>query len=262
MAHDLPEWFDLDGRLAGLQELPVVLQFRPMDLRPCLDETLLGLWQAAAKALKGVDRKNCSVVLVVRMKVRSVVLPTCFDEHPNDDPEEPRKFRHAWTLHRPARAAPLHGPQRCFSRRSAMAKSTPLFVGRDVHKDSIAVAHAQGGRSEPPVFVGAIGTRQADMDQLIRRLQGKASVLTFAYEAGPCGYSLHRYLTAKGLACQVVAPSLIPKKSGDKVKTDRRDAVELARLLRSGDLTAVYVPSVEDERSATSAAPAMRRGSR
>ena len=128
-----------------------------------------------------------------------------------------------------------------------MAKSTPLFVGLDVHKDSIAVAHAQGGRSEPPVFVGAIGTRQADLDQLIRRLQGKASVLRFVYEAGPCGYGLHRYLTTKGLACQVVAPSLIPKKPGDKVKTDRRDAVELARLLRSGDLTAVYVPSVEDE---------------
>jgi len=128
-----------------------------------------------------------------------------------------------------------------------MAQSTPLFVGLDVHKDSITVAHAEGGRAAPPVFVGAIGTRQTDLDQLIRRLQGKASALTFAYEAGPCGYGLHRYLTGKGLACQVVAPSLIPKKPGDKVKTDRRDAVELARLLRSGDLTAVYVPSVEDE---------------
>jgi transposase len=69
----------------------------------------------------------------------------------------------------------------------------------------------------------------------------------FAYEAGPCGYRLHRYLTAKGLDCQVVAPSLIPKRPGDKVKNDRRDAVEIARLLRSGDLTPVYVPSVEDE---------------
>jgi len=128
-----------------------------------------------------------------------------------------------------------------------MGKSTPLFVGLDVHKDSIAVAHAAGGRADPPVFVGAIGTRQADLDQLIRRLQGKASALMFAYEAGPCGYGLHRYLTDQGLACQVVAPSLIPKKPGDKVKTDRRDAVELARLLRSGDLTRVYVPSVEDE---------------
>ncbi|MBM3508430.1 MAG: IS110 family transposase [Alphaproteobacteria bacterium] len=128
-----------------------------------------------------------------------------------------------------------------------MAQSTPLFVGLDVHKDSIAVAHAAGGSAEPPVFVGAIGPRQADIDQLLRRLQGKTSALTFAYEAGPCGYGLHRYLTGKGVACQVVAPSLIPKKPGDKVKTDGRDAVELARLLRSGDLTAVYVPSVEDE---------------
>ena len=81
----------------------------------------------------------------------------------------------------------------------------------------------------------------------MRRLQGKASTLTFAYEAGPCGYGLHRYLTGKGFSCQVIAPSLIPRKPGDKVKTDRRDAVTLARLLRSGDLTAVYVPSVEDE---------------
>jgi transposase len=128
-----------------------------------------------------------------------------------------------------------------------MAKSTPLFVGLDVHKDSIAVAHAAGGRSDPPVFVGAIGTRQADLDRLIRRLQGKTPELRFAYEAGPSGYGLYRYLTGKGLACDVVAPSLIPRRPGDKVKTDRRDAVELARLLRSGDLTAVYVPTVEDE---------------
>jgi transposase len=71
--------------------------------------------------------------------------------------------------------------------------------------------------------------------------------LVFAYEAGPCGYVLHRYLTQKGLECRVVAPSLIPKKPGDRVKTDRRDAVEIARLLRSGDLTSVYVPRVEDE---------------
>ena len=128
-----------------------------------------------------------------------------------------------------------------------MGQITPLYVGLDVHKDSIAVAHAAGGTTEPPIFVGAIGTRQADMDKLIRRLHSKASRLVFAYEAGPCGYALHRYLTSKGIACSVVAPSLIPKRPGDRVKTDRRDAVELARLLRSGDLTAVYVPSVEDE---------------
>jgi transposase len=128
-----------------------------------------------------------------------------------------------------------------------MEKPTPLFVGLDVHKDSIAVAHAQGQSADPRVFVGAIGTRQADLDKLVRRLQSKTPDLVFAYEAGPCGYVLQRYLTGKGFACQVVAPSLIPKKPGDKVKTDRRDAVELARLLRNGDLTRVYVPSVDDE---------------
>ena len=128
-----------------------------------------------------------------------------------------------------------------------MGQSTPLFVGLDVHKDSIAVAHAMGGSPAPPVFVGAIGSRQADLDQLLRRVQSKAATLTVAYEAGPCGYGLYRYLTAKGVTCQVVAPSLIPRKPGDKVKTDRRDAVTLARLLRSGDRTAVYVPSVDDE---------------
>ena len=128
-----------------------------------------------------------------------------------------------------------------------MGNSTPLFVGLDVHKDSIAVAHAESDRSVPPVFVGEIGTRQADIDKLIRRLHTKASHLVFAYEAGPTGYVLHRYLTGKGLDCQVIAPSLIPKKPGDKVKTDRRNAVDIARLLRAGDLTSVYVPTVEDE---------------
>jgi len=128
-----------------------------------------------------------------------------------------------------------------------MQQPTTLFVGLDVHKDSIAVAHAGAQRGDPPYFVGAIGTRHSDIDRLVRRLQSKAPQLVFAYEAGPCGYVLHRYLTGKGFDCQVVAPSLIPKRPGDKVKTDRRDAVELARLLRSGDLTPVYVPSIEDE---------------
>lgn len=128
-----------------------------------------------------------------------------------------------------------------------MAEPTPLFVGLDVHKDSITVAHAHGGSTAPPLFLGAIGTRQADVDKLIRRLEAKTRDLVFAYEAGPCGYVLHRYLTEKGFTCQIVAPSLIPKKPGDKIKTDRRDAVTLARLLRSGDLTSVYVPTVDDE---------------
>ena len=128
-----------------------------------------------------------------------------------------------------------------------MPKCTPLFVGLDVHKETISVAYAAGGTAEPPHFVGQIGTRQCDMDKLVRRLHTRSSRLVFAYEAGPSGYVLHRHLTDKGLDCRVVAPSLIPKKPGDRVKNDRRDAVELARLLRSGDLTGVYVPSVDDE---------------
>jgi transposase len=78
-------------------------------------------------------------------------------------------------------------------------------------------------------------------------MQSQTKHLIFVYEAGPCGYWLYRYLTKKGYACWVVAPSLIPKKPGDRVQTDRRDAVQLAHLARSGDLTAVYVPKVEDE---------------
>lgn len=127
-----------------------------------------------------------------------------------------------------------------------MPKPTTLYVGLDVHKESISVAHTTREQSEP-TYVGQVGTRQVDIDKLIRRLQSKASHLSFAYEAGPCGYVLHRYLTSKDLECIVVAPSLIPRKPGDRVKTDRRDAVQIARLLRSGDLTAVYVPSMEDE---------------
>jgi len=128
-----------------------------------------------------------------------------------------------------------------------MAKPTPLFVGLDVHKDSISVAYAAGGEADPPSFVGSIGTRQADIDKLLRRLHAKTPRLIFAYEAGPSGYGLHRYLTQKGLECRVVAPSLIPKRPGDRVKNDRRDAVEIARLLRTGDLASIYVPRVEDE---------------
>lgn len=128
-----------------------------------------------------------------------------------------------------------------------MSERTTFFVGLDVHKDSIAVAYAEAYRAEPPHYVGTIGTRQVDIDKLIRRLHSKTSKLIFAYEAGPCGYVLYRYLTSKGLECQVVAPSLMAKRPGDKVKTDRRDAVEIARQLRAGDLTHVYVPRVEDE---------------
>ena len=128
-----------------------------------------------------------------------------------------------------------------------MPEPTTLFVGLDVHKESISVAYAAEDRGAEVVFVGTIGTRQCDIDKLVRRLQSKASRLLFVYEAGPCGFVLHRYLTDKGVECLVVAPSRIPKKPGDRIKTDRRDAVALARLLRSGDLEPVYIPTVDDE---------------
>jgi transposase len=128
-----------------------------------------------------------------------------------------------------------------------MQEPTTLFVGLDVHKDSISVAYAAEGDTATPHFVGPIGPLKRDMDKVVRRLQSKAAHLVFTYEAGPCGYRLYRDLTAKGHECRVVAPSLIPRRPGDRVKTDRRDAVELARRLRAGDLTAVYVPTVEDE---------------
>jgi transposase len=128
-----------------------------------------------------------------------------------------------------------------------MNQSSTLYVGLDVHKDSIAVAYVAKDHDAEVIYLGTIGTRQCDIGQLVRKLQSKAPHLVFVYEAGPCGYWLYRYLTQKGQVCWVVAPSLIPKRAGDRVKTDRRDAVQLARLMRSGDLTPVYVPKVEDE---------------
>ena len=128
-----------------------------------------------------------------------------------------------------------------------MTHSSTLFVGLDVHKDTIAVAYVAEEREAEVVFLGTSGTRQCDIDTLIRKLQAKGKELHLVYEAGPCGYWLSRSLTQKGLKCWVVAPSSIPQKAGDRVKTARRDARQLARLLRSGDLTPVYVPAVEDE---------------
>jgi transposase len=97
--------------------------------------------------------------------------------------------------------------------------SRTLFVGLDVHKDTIAVAYAPEDRGAEVVAWGMIGTRQCDIDKLLRKLESKGAALVFAYEAGPSGYWLYRYLTRRGLQCNVVAPSLIPRKPGDRVKT-------------------------------------------
>jgi transposase len=128
-----------------------------------------------------------------------------------------------------------------------MHQSSTLSVGLDVHQEAIAVAYVAQEHHAEVVYVGTIGTRQCDSDTLIRQLQSKSPPLVFVYEAGPCGYWLDRHLTTRGHLCWVVAPSLIPQKAGNRVKTDRRDAVQLARLMRSSDLTPVEVPTVEEE---------------
>lgn len=120
------------------------------------------------------------------------------------------------------------------------------YVGMDVHKASIAVAVARAGRGEPE-YLGEIPNTEAAVRKLLKRLSPDGEVLSFCYEAGPCGYGLYRQLTGLGHDCAVVAPSLIPRKAGERLKTDRRDALSLGRLHRSGELTAVWVPDEEQE---------------
>ena len=121
------------------------------------------------------------------------------------------------------------------------------FIGMDVHKNSIDIAIAETGRKGQMRHYGKIDGTLAALDKVVRRLVSKGYRLHFVYEAGPCGYPIYRHLTAQGFDCTVVAPSKIPKPSGNQIKNDRRDALMLARLHRAGELTAVYVPLAEDE---------------
>jgi transposase len=132
-------------------------------------------------------------------------------------------------------------------RRSALAQGSTLFIGLAVHKETITVAYGAEEREAEVVFLGTIGTRQGDLDKVIRKLQAQGQPLHLVYEAGPCGDWLYRSLSKKQLQGWVVAPAQIPQQAGDRVKTDRRDALHLARLLRSGDLPPISVPGVEDE---------------
>jgi transposase len=120
-----------------------------------------------------------------------------------------------------------------------MHQSRTLYIGMDGHQDTSAVADVAKDHAAEVVSLGPSGTRQADIDQLVRKLPSKAQHRVLVYAAGPCGDWLYRDLPQKGYDCWVVAPSLIPQKAGDRVNTDRRDAVQLARVMRSGDLTPV-----------------------
>jgi transposase len=123
-----------------------------------------------------------------------------------------------------------------------MGDHSEAFVAFDTSKLRNAVAIADGGRAGEVRFLGEIENTGPATAKLVRKLAAKYERLTFCYEAGPTGYGLHRQIKGLGHECMVVAPSLIPKRPGDKVKTNRRDAVNLAKLLRADELTAVWVP--------------------
>ena len=119
-----------------------------------------------------------------------------------------------------------------------------LFVGLDVHKKTISVAMAEATTGAEVRFYGTIANTPDTIRGLCKKLTKDGQQLHFCYEAGPCGYGVQRQLTRLGHCCEVVAPALIPRKVGDKVKTDRRDAMMLAQTLRAGQLTAVWVTAV------------------
>src|SRR6201996_3861578 len=121
------------------------------------------------------------------------------------------------------------------------------YVGLDVHKDTIAIALAEAGRRGGVREHGKIANTAAALKGLASKLARSGGQLRFCYEAGPCGYGIQRQLSAAGHECVVVAPSLIPRKPGDRIKTDRRDAINLAKLHRAGELTSVWVPDQAHE---------------
>jgi hypothetical protein len=127
-----------------------------------------------------------------------------------------------------------------------MAKRS-MFVGMDVHKESIDISLAEEGRDGEVRHYGRIAGDVEALAKVVKALRAPTRRLRFVYEAGPCGFGIHRYLTAHGEECVVVNPSSMPKRSGDRIKTDRRDGDALARLHRAGELTAIYIPTADDE---------------
>src|SRR3954463_9830771 len=136
--------------------------------------------------------------------------------------------------------SPSHG-------RRAVGEDSAVGVGVDPPKVKIAVAVAEPGRSGEVRFRGEIANQPEAVRRRIERLAGKHGRLRGCYAAGPCGYGLYRQIVALGHDCTVVAPSLVPRKPGERVKTNRRDALTLARLHRAGELTPVWIPDPTHE---------------
>jgi len=130
-----------------------------------------------------------------------------------------------------------------------MNKDTIVFIGMDTHKEFTEIAYSGYAREDAIEHFGRIKTTKPAFIKFAKQMQSKypKATLHFVYEAGPCGYWVYRLLTSLGHCCYVVAPSLIPKKPGDKIKTDKRDAINLTRLLKNADLNPIYVPEPEDE---------------
>ena len=128
-----------------------------------------------------------------------------------------------------------------------MRHLSEAFIGIDTSKLRNAVAIAEGGRDGEVRYLGEIDSTEAATRKLVAKLAAKYGRLTFCYEAGPTGYGLYRLIRSLSHDCLVAAPSLNPKKRGERVKTNRRDGLSLARLLRAGELTAVWVPDERHE---------------
>jgi transposase len=130
-------------------------------------------------------------------------------------------------------------------RRQTMDEFITGFFGLDAHAESTAIAFAEAGRAAPR-FVGTVGAKLGELTKALGKL-GEPRTLLIVYKAGPCGYGLAREQARQGYRCEVVAPSKIPRRPGERIKTDRRDALKLAALARAGELAVVAIPDERDE---------------